>query len=417
MSSHTKESIAGWGNFPWLPTHLEHIRSIPETTSLIGKPQSIIARGLGRSYADQAINPEGTTVALELLNKFISFDPIDGLLTCEAGVSLAEVIKHFAPRGWFPFICPGTKFVTLGGAIANDIHGKAHHIDGSFANCVTSFDIILANGNIVTASRTHNPDLFWANFGGLGLLGIIVSVTMKLRKIQTTYFKQKAIVVKNLDHLLDAIDEADKMYNYSVAWIDSMASGRSMGRGVLTVGNAASLQDLPEHLLAEPLKIGKESALAVPMYFPAFALNGLTVRMLNRVIHYTQSAAPAISHYEKFFFPLDAIHHWNKGYGKRGFIQYQFVIPEAGGRENIRTILKAISESNCVPFLNVLKKFGPQQGLLSFPFEGYTFAIDFPVSAHLRAFTKKLDQLVFSFGGRIYLGKDAMLDQQMFEAM
>lgn len=412
-----KDILTGWGNFPKIATQLVSINTVSDATTEVKSANSIIARGLGRSYADQAINSEGTTVNCTKLQKFISFDAIAGILECEAGASLDEIITHFAPRGWFPFICPGTKFVTIGGAIANDIHGKAHHVDGSFVNCVVSFDTLLANGEIVTASRTAYEDLFWASFGGLGLLGIIVSAKIRLRKIETTFFKQKAIKVKNLEQLLDAIDEADKTYNYSVAWIDSMATGKNLGRGVLTVGNAAHLQDLPPLAIAEPLQIGKKSALKVPFYFPEFALNNITVRMLNEVINYAQSAAPTISHYEKFFFPLDAIHDWNKGYGKRGFIQYQFVIPVENGRQNIRTILEQIATSSCVPFLNVLKKFGAQQGLMSFPFEGYTFAIDFPVTAQLASFTKRLDQLVLDFGGRIYLGKDAMLDQKTFEAM
>ena len=411
------ETIAGWGNFPWLKTKISILNSLSVAEKLVAEPTTIIARGLGRSYGDQAINERGITAVTTQLNKFIAFDSQNGILCCEAGVILDEIITHFAPRGWFPSICPGTKFVTIGGAIANDIHGKAHHVDGSFVNCVLSFDTLLANGTIATASRTENSDLFWASFGGLGLLGIIVSATIQLRKIETTFFKQKAIKTKNLDQLLDAIDEADKTYNYSVAWIDSMATGKNLGRGVLTIGNAALLADLPPNLLANPLQIGKKAKIKLPLYFPEFALNNITVRLVNEVINFTQANSPKISHYEKFFFPLDAIHDWNKGYGKRGFIQYQFVIPEENGRKNIRTVLEKISASGCVPFLNVLKKFGAQQGQMSFPFQGYTFAIDFPVTPSLKSFTKELDKLVLSFGGRIYLGKDAMLDQKTFEAM
>ena len=411
------ETIAGWGNFPWLKTKISILNSLSVAEKLVAEPTTIIARGLGRSYGDQAINERGITAVTTQLNKFIAFDSQNGILCCEAGVILDEIITHFAPRGWFPSICPGTKFVTIGGAIANDIHGKAHHVDGSFVNCVLSFDTLLANGTIATASRTENSDLFWASFGGLGLLGIIVSATIQLRKIETTFFKQKAIKTKNLDQLLDAIDEADKTYNYSVAWIDSMVTGKNLGRGVLTIGNAALLADLPPNLLANPLQIGKKAKIKLPLYFPEFALNNITVRLVNEVINFTQANSPKISHYEKFFFPLDAIHDWNKGYGKRGFIQYQFVIPEENGRKNIRTVLEKISASGCVPFLNVLKKFGAQQGQMSFPFQGYTFAIDFPVTPSLKSFTKELDKLVLSFGGRIYLGKDAMLDQKTFEAM
>lgn len=411
------DTIAGWGNYPWLATQVAHINSRQNAKEIVLGTASIIARGLGRSYGDQAINISGLTALTNSFNKFQEFDAVNGILKCEAGVSLNDIITHFAPLGWFPFICPGTKFITIGGAIANDIHGKAHHVDGSFVNCVISFETIIANGEVVLASRNENSDLFWASFGGLGLLGIILTATIQLRKIETTFFKTKAVKTKNLDHLLDAIDEADKTYNYSVAWIDSMAKGQNIGRGVLSLGNAAKLSDLPKTLLNNPLQIGKISKIQLPIYFPEFALNNFSVRILNKVISFTQSNAPEICHYEKFFFPLDAIHDWNKGYGKRGFIQYQFVIPEEDGRKNIRTVLQKISTSGCVPFLNVLKKFGAEQGILSFPFKGYTFAIDFPVTPPLYAFTKELDHLVMSFGGRIYLGKDAMLDRKTFELM
>lgn len=314
-------------------------------------------------------------------------------------------------------ICPGTKFVTIGGAIANDIHGKAHHIDGSFVNCVISFTILLADGTTLEASRTENSDLFWANFGGLGLLGVILKAKLRLRKIETTYFRQKSVVIKNLDHMLEALDKYDHEYNYSVAWIDAMAKGNKLGGGVLTLGNAAKLDELPAKLKADPLKIHSAGKLAVPFFLPSFALNGLTVRLLNRVIAFVQNSPKDFVHYEKFFFPLDAINNWNKGYGKRGFIQYQFVIPEENGKQHLTEILEMIAASGCTPFLNVFKRMGDGQGILSFPFKGYTLAIDFPVTKNLLTFSPKLDAKVLAAGGRLYLGKDALLHEDMFKAM
>ena len=378
----------------------------------------ILPRGLGRSYADQATNTNHVVLKMEKMNHFLAFDEINGVLSCEAGVSLEEIIFHFAPRGWFPMITPGTKYITIGGAIANDVHGKAHHADGSFVNCVYDFTILLADGTILRASREQNADLFWANFGGLGLLGIILTATVQLRRIETTYFKQKAFAAKNLDEMLDAIHTNEREYSSSVAWIDPMAKGKNLGRGVLTMGNHALLSDLPDSLKKEPLKVGKKPMLTVPFYLPAFILNPFTIRILDVVLYWIQKSAPSISHYDKFFYPLDMINDWNRGYGKRGFIQYQFVIPMENGRDNIRTLLSEVTESNCIPFLNVLKRFGKGQGgLLSFPFEGYTFAIDFPITPQLRPFTKKLDQMVLEMGGRIYLGKDAYLDEATFKAM
>jgi len=341
----------------------------------------------------------------------------EGILECEAGVSLEEIISVFGPKGWLPMICPGTKFVTIGGAIANDIHGKAHHIDGSFVNCVLSFTILLADGSVVEASRTENTDLFWGNFGGLGLLGVILRARIRLRKIETTYFKQKSMVIKNLDHMLEALEQYDHDYNYSVAWIDALAKGPKLGSGVLTLGNSAKLSELPDKLRARPLATHKAGKLKVPFFMPSFALNGISVRLLNRVIAFVQNSPKEFVHYEKFFFPLDAINDWNKGYGKRGFIQYQFVIPEDDGKKNLTEILEMIAGSGCTPFLNVFKRMGEGQGILSFPFKGYTLAIDFPVTKSLLSFTPKLDAKVLSAGGRLYLGKDALLHESTFKAM
>jgi decaprenylphospho-beta-D-ribofuranose 2-oxidase len=416
MVSGKKETLAGWGNYPMTESYVISPRNEDEFIQAF-KENKIISRGLGRSYADQALNQNRMVAVCTNLSYFINWDEKQGILECQAGVSLEEIISVFAPQGWLPMICPGTKFVTVGGAIANDIHGKAHHIDGSFVNCVVSFIILLADGSKLEASRTEHADLFWANFGGLGLLGVILSAKIKLRKIETTYFKQKSIVIRNLDHMLEALEQYDHEYNYSVAWIDALAKGPKLGSGVLTLGNAARLEELPERLKAEPLKLHTSSKLSVPIFLPSFTLNNLTVRILNRVIAFVQNSPKEFVHYEKFFFPLDAIGNWNKGYGKRGFIQYQFVIPEQNGKNNLINILELIAGSGCTPFLNVFKKMGEGQGILSFPFKGYTLAIDFPVTNKLLSFTPRLDEKVLAAGGRVYLGKDAVLEERMFKKM
>lgn len=411
-----KESLAGWGNFPFSESFVMQARNEDDLLDVM-KENAIIGRGLGRSYGDQAVNDQKQVAVLTKMNRFLEWEDNEGILTCEAGASLEEIITVFAPRGWLPMICPGTKFVTVGGAIANDIHGKAHHIDGSFVNCVLSFTILLADGRIMLASRTDNPDLFWANFGGLGLLGIILTAKLKLRKIESTFFKQKSMKIKNLDHMLDALNENDHIYNYSVAWIDALAKGNKLGSGVLTLGNSAKREELPLKLRSNPLKIHPSSKLTIPFFLPSFTLNNVTVQILNRVIAFVQNSPKEFVHYEKFFFPLDAINHWNRGYGKRGFIQYQFVIPEENGKKNLVDILEMIADSGCTPFLNVFKKMGEAQGILSFPFKGYTLAIDFPVTKKLLEFTPRLDVKVLEAGGRIYLGKDAVLNETMFKKM
>lgn len=412
-----KESLSGWGNIPKSESEVAYPTSDQELVETLRNGQ-VIPRGLGRSYADQSTNHNEKVINFTKRNYLLEFDDKKGVLTCEAGVSLEDIISVFAPRGWFPMVTPGTKYITVGGAIANDVHGKAHHVDGTFANCVDSFTIMLAYGEVLTASRTENEDLFWANFGGLGLLGVIQTVTIRLRKIETTYFKQKAIVAKNLEEMLEAINTSKEEYSSSVAWIDSMAKGKHLGRGVLTVGNNALLNDLPANLKKNPLKLGKKPKITVPFFMPNFTLNKLSVSILNKVLFFIQSRGKSIAHYDKFFYPLDAINDWNKGYGNNGFIQYQFVLPVENGDKNIRTLLEEITKSGCVPFLNVLKKFGKaSRGHLSFPMEGYTFAIDFPISKQLKSFTKKMDELVLEMGGRIYLGKDAYLDEETFKSM
>lgn len=410
-----KQFVTGWGNYPLAESIVVHLHDQKDAQKAIN--QQTIPRGLGRSYADQAINEQRTVAVCTWLNRMLHFDEATGILECEAGVSLEDIIVTFAKRGWFPFICPGTKFVTIGGAIANDIHGKAHHVDGSFVNCVLSFTIKMADGRILTASREENSDLFWANFGGLGLLGIILTVKLQLRKIETTYFTQKSIVVKNLNELLEALDTYDQQYNYSVAWFDPLAKGDRIGSGVLTVGNAATLEELPEKLKKDPLKIHPANKLGLPFYLPNFILNQFTSRVLNKIIGFVQNSSKTFVHYEKFFFPLDAISNWNRGYGKRGFIQYQFVVPKKEGRLHLQAIMESISKSGCTPFLNVFKMFGPGQGILSFPFEGYTLAIDFPMSEKLRQYIPVLDKMVLEANGRIYLGKDAMLNEDTFLKM
>lgn len=416
LAEKKEEFLAGWGNYPASAATVVTPRNEIESKELLAYT-AIIPRGLGRSYGDQATNKANYVALCTQLNHFLSWNEATGILECEAGVSLEEIISVFVPRGWMPMICPGTKFVTIGGAIANDIHGKAHHSDGSFVNCVESFTILLASGEIVNASRTEHSGLFWANFGGLGLLGIILTAKIKLRKIETAYFRQKSVVIKNLDHMLESLDQYDHEFNYSVAWIDALAKGKKLGSGVLSLGNAAKLSELSDSLKQHPLKLHMISKLTVPFFFPSFALNQLTVRILNRVIAFVQNSPKQFVHYDKFFFPLDMINEWNRGYGKRGFIQYQFVIPEENGRKHLAEILEMIADSGCTPFLNVFKKMGDGQGILSFPFKGYTLAIDFPVSKKLLEFTPRLDQKVLAAGGRLYLGKDALLDKDMFRKM
>ena len=405
-----EREIAGWGNYPRLECD---VRPIDDVGGLAGAldPRGTIPRGLGRSYGDTAIQRPGSVLDLTGLDRFVAFDPATGVLTCEAGVSLSQIISTFGPRGFLPAVTPGTKHVTVGGCIANDVHGKAHHVDGCFSTTVLSFEMMLASGDIVTCSREENPELFWASFGGLGLLGIIVRATLRLRRVETTYFRQEAIVVSNLSELLAAFDEYDARYPYSVAWIDPLAKGAALGSGVLTVGEHASLAALPRSAAGRPLRVGSSrAAVTVPFVLPNLTLNPMTMRVLNLAIEQMQARGGEFVHYEKFFYPLDVVGEWNRGYGRRGFTQYQLVVPLEDGERRMRPILEKIMASEQMPFLNVLKKFGAAgDGHLSFPFEGYTFAIDFPITDGLPALCAELDAMVIDAGGRVYLGKDAFL--------
>ena len=381
-------------------------------------PRGSISRGLGRGYGDSAVNGGGQVVLTTAMDRFLAWDEQTGTLTCEAGTSLESIIEVFAPRGWFPMITPGTKFVTVGGCVANDIHGKAHHAQGCFVTCVDSMQVLLADGQVVTASRTENQDLFWASFGGMGLLGVILTVTMRLRKIETTYFRQRSIKAANLEEMLAALDENDHTYPYSVATLDVFATGKDLGRGVIAVGDHATLADLPEGLRGDPLMVSGPPKISVPFELPDFTLNPASMRLVNLVIQKIQASATPIGHYEKFFYPLDKIANWNRGYGKRGFTQYQFVIPFENGLAQMRKILTTILSSGQLPFLNVLKRMGKESGgILSFPREGYTFAIDFPVRAGTPELLRRLDAMVIEAGGRIYLGKDSYVSAETFRTM
>ncbi|MCX2742283.1 FAD-binding oxidoreductase [Mangrovivirga sp. M17] len=399
-----------------IETKLKQLTGIDQYESILNFDEPNIVRGLGRSYGDQAVLANGFTLK-NRMSRIIAFDEDTGLLKAESGISIAEIIEVFINKGWFPPIVPGTKFVTLGGAIANDIHGKAHHVDGTFVNCVSEFTMITPEKGRLICSRSENEEIFYAAFGGLGLLGWIDTVTIQLKKIETSYFKTEAVKVSNLREMIDAFSEYDQNYRYSVAWFDPLAKGESLGKGVLSLGNIARLGEIDSGKQKYPLKLHSQKKLDLPMFLPNFALNKLSGQILNKIIEYSQANAPELTHYDKFFFPLDAIGQWNRGYGTRGFIQYQFVIPMNDEYKILKEAMNLISSSDCTPFLNVLKKMGEGSKYLSFPMEGFTLAIDFPISKKLPALIRKLDDLILSAGGRVYLGKDAFLGKEVFRKM
>lgn len=419
-SSTLETNLSGWGRYPVVKSYLQRPEKMASINTIVqnSKFTSVLARGLGRSYGDASLNSQGTTLLTQRLNRMLSFDEETGVLCCEAGVSIAEILEVFVPRGWFPPVTPGTKFVTVGGAVASDVHGKNHHLDGSFSNHINFIRLTLASGETVQCSREENSDLFWATVGGMGLTGIIQEVSFSLRPIETAHIKSHNIKAKNLAETFALFDEFEPQYQYSVAWIDCLASGESLGRSILMLGNHAEIGDFTSEQ-QKPLHLQSKSKLKIPFDFPATLLNRYTMGAFNS-LYYAKQSSPSvksITDYDSFFYPLDSIQDWNKLYGKRGFIQYQCVFPTDVSQEALTKVLQMCSQQGWGSFLAVLKRFGSQSGWLSFPMPGYTLTLDMAVKPGLWEFLNLLDEVVIHYGGRVYLAKDARLSGDSFRKM
>jgi decaprenylphospho-beta-D-ribofuranose 2-oxidase len=410
--------LTGWGRYPLSESDVYRPDKIAELSAVVtADASSLIARGAGRAYGDAALNDRNRVVDLTRLNRMLAFDAATGLLRCEAGVTIAELIDVFMPRGFFPPVTPGTRFVTLGGSVAADVHGKNHHRDSSLASHVTSFDLMVASGEVLRCSREENSELFWATVGGMGLTGVILELELRMRRIESAYLDGELIRAGNIDAAIEAFERIDAQYGYSVAWIDCNSVGSALGRSILNVGNFATLDSLPRDLAQNPLSTMPRLSPFVPFDFRV--VNSLTVRAFNAVNYafHREKAAHTIFDWNSFFYPLDSIRNWPRIYGKRGFVQYQCVWPSAESRAGLVEMLEAITRSRRGSFLAVLKKFGAQDGLLSFPMPGYTVAIDFPVTDGMLEFLDMLDAMVLKRGGRVYLAKDARMSPETFRAM
>lgn len=371
---------------------------------------TVIARGNGRAYGDSAVNPEGT-VFMRHFNRMLAFLPETGQLTAEAGVILADVIDTFLPRGWFPAVTPGTKFVTLGGMIAADVHGKNHHKVGSFGSCVDWMEVMDADGAIRRCSRDENAALFEWTLGGMGLTGVILRAAIRLRRVETGWIRQKTIPAPNLAAAMHAFEQADDA-TYSVAWIDCLGRDDRLGRSLVILGEHARISELDLQKTADPFASGKRRRLAVPFDLPYFSLNSLTVRAFNE-LYYRAGARPEkavrLVDWDRYFYPLDAIDSWNRIYGRNGFCQFQCVFPPDRSEAGLGEILETVASAGAGSFLAVLKKFGPQESRFSFPMEGYTLALDFPVNARTMRLMESLDRITIDHGGRFYLAKDSRM--------
>lgn len=396
----------GWGRYPLHDVQLIQPHTTQEAAELLGQEKAVLGRGMGRSYGDSAL--ADTLISTRHLNRLHSFNMQSGLLTCAAGISLGELLDVFVPRGWFLPITPGTKFVSVGGAIASDVHGKNHHLHGCFSECVESLELMLADGSLINCSRSDQPKLFHATCGGMGLTGLIVAVTLRLLRIESAYIQQTTFKATNLDEALQLF-ETHSTSTYSVAWIDCLAKGQALGRSLLMVG---------EHARDGQLLLPAKRALSVPLDMPAALLNRYSVQAFNELYYQRirKSESKQRVSFESFFYPLDGIQQWNRLYGKQGFVQYQFVIPKVAGLHGMRAILERISASHRGSFLAVLKTFGAaNNNLLSFPMEGYTLALDFKLEPGLLELLDELDSMVLAYGGHLYLAKDARMSEATFK--
>lgn len=415
VSSRDVESLGGWGNYPTAPARLVRPEKMSELRLLKGGQ---IPRGMGRSYGDAALNSEGATILTTRLNRLLAFEPITGVLKAEAGTTLDEVIHAFVPHGWFLPVTPGTRYCSLGGCLAADVHGKNHHRAGTFSSHVTEAVVRTADGECRTISREENADLFWATAGGMGLTGVIEEVSLKLHPIETAYMDVRHTRVRTYVEAMDLMADPSTDDDYSVTWVDCFAKNRSLGRGIAMTAHHMVKGDLPLKM-EEPLKLKVPKEKAVPFDFPNWALNSFTLSFFNSIYDWAKGRkksfrAPILD----YFYPLDAVHHWNRVYGKRGFVQFQCAIPNDGAREGMGKILGAIAEGRHASFLAVLKRFGPREkGLLSFPMEGWTLSLDLPMKEGLLDFLKELDRMVIDYGGTEYLAKDARLEAAAFHQM
>ncbi len=408
------KGLCGWGRFPVSDNRAvrpERLRDFHSYGS------SSLARGCGRSYGDAALNERGTLILTERLNKLQDFDEATGIVKAEPGVTLQDLLETFVPKGWFLPVTPGTKFCSLGGCVAFDVHGKNHHRDGSFSKFVLSLELILANGEHITCSPNEEAELFWATVGGFGMTGLIASIELQLIPIETSWINVHHLVCKNLDQMVDMLLDSQFESKYSVAWIDCLARGAKLGRGVLMLGEHASKQDLSLRI-ENPLSVKSKKKKSVPFDFPQFALGPFFVRLFNSFYFAFQSRrGKFLSSYDSYFYPLDGILHWNRMYGKSGFVQYQYVMPLETAKEGTREILEKLSSHGRASFLAVLKKMGNQgPGLMSFPTEGLTLALDIPFRSGLEDFLKELDEIVLRHKGRLYLAKDSVQSPDMVKA-
>lgn len=408
------EEISGWGSYPKKFTIKRKPKTIKELQKLI-KNKPLIARGNGRSYGDSSYNQSNTLEMLEF-NRLLYFNNKSGLVIAESGVLLEEIINIFLPKGWFPFVTPGSKYVTIGGMVAADVHGKNHYKDGSFSNYIKWIEIINHEGKIIKCSRKKNIKLFNWTIGGMGLTGIILKIAFFLKPLNSSWIKQKTYVSNNIAKTIE-IFESKINSTYLVAWIDTCAKGNSLGRSLITIGEHADYNDLNLANKKNIFYIKKKKKLTIPFYFPKFIFNKFSIKIFNYMYYLRGkfSKKVKIIDWDTFFYPLDGLLNWNRIYGNNGFAQFQCIIPLSKSKQGIFELLECISKSKSTSYLAVLKRFGKDKSFFSFPMEGYSLALDFPINNKNLKLMKALDEITIKHEGRFYLAKDSRMKKETFQ--
>ena len=408
------DDYLSWGRYPRVSQKVQEIHWRSELIPDLNENQSVLPYGMGRSYGDVCLNEGGTILPTASMARFIAFDQENGLIRCDAGICLNDLLEFTVPRGWFVQVTPGTKYLTIGGMIANDVHGKNHHRVGTFGCHINCFELLRSDGSRLVCSPDQNSDLFSATIGGLGLTGLITWAEIRLKKIHGPYIDTESIRFNNLAEFFDLSGDSDNAWEYTVAWIDSLAKDNGLGRGLFMRGNHSAMPG--------PEKLPKiKQKLTIPFDAPSSLLNKYSIKLFNTVYYRKQftKIVHQPQHYDKYFYPLDGVGQWNRLYGKRGLLQYQCVVPTTKGYDGVSQILLECSKKSQGSFLSVLKVFGktPSPGLLSFPREGVTLALDFPNRGkETFLLLDTLDKIVTEAGGAVYPAKDARMASASFKS-